>query len=389
MRFIPLSLLVKRTLKTLRNLEYGSLQLTTPKGVVLHLHGKQPGPQAQLILHEWDVVERLLARGDIALGEDYVAAKWESNNIEALITLFLLNFEHFEKFAHGDLFSRLALSFYNRFVRRNSKTGSRKNIQSHYDVGNDFYKLWLDKTMTYSSALYSFEAQDLEAAQRAKYQRILDRIGSAASSILEIGCGWGGFAEEAAKSISDITCLTISAAQHKHATERLKGRAKVRLQDYRDMRGKFDAIVSIEMFEAVGEKYWPAYFNALAQNLKKGGKAIVQTITMRDDCFDAYRKRSDFIRHYVFPGGMLPSLQRFQQEAERAGLKTLDTFTFGQDYATTLREWLSRFDANRSQILKMGYSEAFIRNWRFYLGFCAAAFAVERTNVVQVEFVHA
>jgi cyclopropane-fatty-acyl-phospholipid synthase len=260
---------------------------------------------------------------------------------------------------------------------------------AHYDVGNDFYKLWLDPSMTYSAALFQSSGQPLEEAQRAKYQRILERIGDGVSSLLEIGCGWGGFAEEASKNIRDITCLTISSAQYDYATKRLQNRSKVLLQDYRDIRKKFDAIVSIEMFEAVGEKYWATYFKKVAESLRKGGKAIVQTITVRDDVFEDYRTRSDFIRHYVFPGGMLPSIKRFHEEAAKSGLKCVETFTFGQDYANTLREWLARFDAKRDEILALGYSESFIRNWRFYLGFCAAAFAVGRTNVAQIEIVHA
>ena len=389
MRVIPLALTVKGVLKSLQHVEYGTLRLMTPKGVSFTAVGSKPGPNAQITLHEWQAIERLVARGDIAFGEDYIAGKWESENIEALITFFLMNFSHFEKYAHGHPFSRFCFNLYNRFLRRNSRNGSRKNIQAHYDVGNDFYRLWLDNTMTYSAALYGQGTHRLEDAQRAKYHRILSRFGDSVSSLLEIGCGWGGFAEEASKKIQDITCLTISPAQHHYATARLKDRANVLLRDYRDIRKKFDAIVSIEMFEAVGEKYWPAYFKAVADNLSKDGKAVIQTITMHDELFDAYRERSDFIRHYVFPGGMLPSLKRFCEDAEKAGLKCVESFTFGQDYALTLREWLTRFDAKRQEILDLGYSEGFIRNWRFYLSFCAAAFAVGRTNVVQVELVHA
>jgi cyclopropane-fatty-acyl-phospholipid synthase len=389
MRFVPRTLIIKGVLRTMRHLEFGSLHMTTPKGVTFSATGKRPGPHVRVILHDWAVIEHVVARGDIALGEDYVDGKWDCNNMEALITLFLMNYAHFEQYAHGSPFTRIGFRLYNRFIKRNSKAGSRKNIKSHYDVGNDFYRLWLDKSMTYSSALYGTDARQLEDAQSAKYQRILERIGSTALSVLEIGCGWGGFAEEASKNIRDITCLTISPSQHRYATDRLKDRAKVLLRDYRDIRSKFDAIVSIEMFEAVGEKYWPAYFKAVAANLKKGGKAIVQTITMHDDFFEDYRNRSDFIRHYVFPGGILPSSKRFTEEAEKAGLKCVEMFSFGPDYALTLREWLVRFDAKREEILALGYNEAFIRNWRFYLSFCAAAFAVGRTNVIQAELVHA
>jgi cyclopropane-fatty-acyl-phospholipid synthase len=389
MRVVPLVTKVKGFINTMKFVEYGNLRLQSPKGATVIIRGKNPGPEAHMRVYEWRVIEHLIARGDIALGEDYIAGLWESENIETLISFFLLNLDCLEKYAHGNMVKRFGFNLYNRFLRRNNKNGSRKNIMAHYDVGNDFYKLWLDPSMTYSAALFQSSGQPLEEAQRAKYQRILERIGDGVSSLLEIGCGWGGFAEEASKNIRDITCLTISSAQYDYATKRLQNRSKVLLQDYRDIRKKFDAIVSIEMFEAVGEKYWATYFKKVAESLRKGGKAIVQTITVRDDVFEDYRTRSDFIRHYVFPGGMLPSIKRFHEEAAKSGLKCVETFTFGQDYANTLREWLARFDAKRDEILALGYSESFIRNWRFYLGFCAAAFAVGRTNVAQIEIVHA
>ena len=388
MRLIPLSFIVKKSLKTLENVEFGVLHLTTPEGRQITARGKQPGPEITFIIHDWEVVRGLLEHGDIAFGEDYINHKWETSDVEGLITFFLLNVAHFEKFVYGGKISRFFFNFYNRYLKRNSIKGSSKNIQEHYDLGNDFYRLWLDNTMTYSSALYHNEHNTLEEAQKAKYQRILSRIGEKAKNILEIGCGWGGFAEEAAKSSKNVTGLTISPSQHEFALARLGDDAEVKLQDYRDNNGLYDAVVSIEMFEAVGERYWETYFAKVAQNLKKGGKAIIQTITMRDDCFEEYRKSSDFIRHYIFPGGMLPSMQKFKEEAAKAGLKPLESFAFGQDYARTLREWLGRFEARRSEILAMGYNEAFIRKWRFYLATCAAAFAVGRTNVVQVELVH-
>ncbi len=390
MSLIPLSWIVKRSLAALERVEYGVMHLVTPEGRTVTSRGAQPGPEVTWTLHEWEVVRRLLERGDIALGEDYIAGRWDVDSVENLLTFFLLNYHCFEPYGNGNWLSRMGYALFNRLIRQNSKEGSRKHIEAHYDVGNDFYKLWLDGTMTYSSALFSEGAGGtLEEAQRAKYQRILGRIDGAAGSVLEIGCGWGGFAEEASKDISRVTGLTLSPSQHAYATQRLGDKAEVRLQDYRDVRERFDAIVSIEMFEAVGERYWPVYFKTVADSLKRGGKAVIQTITMRDEDFDGYRRRSDFIRHYVFPGGMLPSLKRFREEAARAGLKCVDVFTFGQDYARTLREWLVRMEARRDEIRAMGYSEAFLRNWRFYLGLCAATFAVGRTNVMQVELQHA
>jgi len=388
MRFIPIQWIVTKALKTLDNVEFGTMHLTTPEGKHITARGKQPGPEVNFIIYDWEVVRGLLLRGDIAFGEDYIEGKWDCDDITGLMTFFLMNFAQFEKFAHGSLLSRLLFTLYNRIIKRNNKEGSKRNIAAHYDVGNDFYRLWLDKTMTYSSALYKNGNENLEDAQLAKYHRILERINLPNASLLEIGCGWGGFAEAAVGKQQQVTSLTISPSQHDYAVERLQGNADIRLQDYRDIKGSFDAIVSIEMFEAVGEQYWQTYFKAVADNLKKGGKAIIQTITMGDEFFEAYRNRSDFIRHYVFPGGMLPSLTRFREEAAKAGLKCVDIFTFGEDYSHTLKEWLKRFDAKKQEIIDLGYSEQFIRNWRFYLGTCAAAFAVGRTNVAQIELVH-
>jgi cyclopropane-fatty-acyl-phospholipid synthase len=243
--------------------------------------------------------------------------------------------------------------------------------------------------MTYSSALYK-DAGDLYRAQQNKYERILSRFAAPKADVLEIGCGWGGFAERACADGHKVTGLTISPAQHGFATERLKNSsAEIRLQDYRKTGGSFDNIVSIEMFEAVGEHYWPAYFQTVSERLKRGGRAVIQTITIRDELFDGYRTRSDFIRHYVFPGGMLPSLGRFREEAEKAGLKFVGAFGFGKDYARTLREWLVQMQNQESAIRALGHDEKFMRNWEFYLGICAAAFEVSRTDVVQVELVNA
>ena len=389
MNIIPTSFIVSKTLKLLEGLERGSLKLTTPEGKVHQFQGKQPGPNADIRVHDWVVARNVLVRGDIAMGEDYIAGLWDSDSIEALFTLFLLNMETFEpSHAHGSVLSRIGFLIYNRIVCRNSKKGSRQNIEAHYDVGNDFYKLWLDETMTYSSALYD-GTDCLVQAQKNKYGRILERLSTDAKSLLEIGCGWGGFAEQAAGQERHVTGLTISPSQHKFATDRLGEKADIRLQDYRDTGGLFDAIVSIEMFEAVGERYWPIYFKTVSERLKRGGKAVIQTITMGDEFFEGYRQRSDFIRHYVFPGGMLPSPTRFKEEAAKAGLKCTDSFSFGKDYARTLATWLERFDAKKAEIKAMGYSEEFIRNWRFYLSICAATFASARTDVIQMELQHA
>src|ERR1700761_5376729 len=387
MSLIPACYIEKSWNKALDALEFGTLTFTAPNGEVKIAKGAQPGPEATFHIHEWDVLRRIMARGDIGLGEEYIAGSWDTDNVERLVSLFLLNLDHFSDFSHGNILNRLGFVIHNAFVRRNSIAGSSRNIQDHYDVGNEFYSLWLDRSMTYSSALYN-GACDLFRAQQNKYERILSKFEKPHADVLEIGCGWGGFAERAAADNHRVTGLTISPAQHKFATDRLKGAADIKLEDYRCCKGTFDNIVSIEMFEAVGEHYWPQYFATVAERLKRGGRAVIQTITIRDDLFDGYRGRSDFIRHYVFPGGMLPSLARFREEAERAGLKFAEAFSFGRDYARTLREWSNRMQEKSTEIVALGHDQQFLRNWEFYLGICAAAFSVDRTDVVQVELVN-
>jgi cyclopropane-fatty-acyl-phospholipid synthase len=388
MRLVPSSFVEKGWRDALSRLEAGRLEFVAPNGEVTFAGGKSPGPNARFHIHDWDVIRRVMARGDIGLGEEFIAGSWETDNVENLISLFLLNLDHLEKFSDGNLINRLGFVIHNALVRRNSIAGSERNIKAHYDVGNDFYSLWLDKSMTYSSALYQ-NTDALYEAQQNKYDRILSKFDKPRANVLEIGCGWGGFAERAAGADHHVTGLTISPSQHKFATERLGGKADIRFEDYRKSKGTFDQIVSIEMFEAVGEHYWPQYFATVAERLKQGGRAVIQTITIRDELFSGYRSRSDFIRHYVFPGGMLPSLGRFREEAERAGLKFADAFSFGKDYARTLRDWSTRMQERSTEIMALGHDQQFLRNWEFYLGICAASFNVARTDVVQVELVNA
>ncbi|HKD48783.1 MAG TPA: cyclopropane-fatty-acyl-phospholipid synthase family protein [Rhizomicrobium sp.] len=382
------SLIERKWRSAIGKLDYGELEFVAPNGEVTKITGARPGPRANFRIADWNVLRRILARGDIGLGEEYIAGSWQTHNIEELVSLFLLNLGPLEKFSDGNFINRIGFVLYNALVRRNSVAGSVRNIRAHYDVGNDFYSVWLDRSMTYSSALYA-GTDSLEDAQQQKYSRILSKFFKPGASVLEIGCGWGGFAERAAGEGHRVTGLTISPAQYDFAAKRLGGAAEIRLQDYRKSQGLFDMIVSIEMFEAVGEHYWPQYFTVLADRLKRGGRAIVQTITIQDELFDSYRRRSDFIRHYVFPGGTLPSLFRFRAEAERAGLKFAGAFHFGKDYARTLRAWSKRMNEGAGQILALGHDQKFLRNWQFYLGICAAAFSVSRTDVVQVELVKA
>jgi cyclopropane-fatty-acyl-phospholipid synthase len=389
MGLVPQSIVEKRWLSAISALQAGELTFIAPNGEQHVVRGPEKGPVATFRIRDWGVIERLVARGDIGLGEDFIAGAWDTDDVEALIALFLINLDRLDSYAHGNVWNRIGFVLLNTVLRRNNEAGSRRNIEAHYDVGNDFYSLWLDETMTYSSALFGGNDIALSAAQQNKYQRLIDRVGPRRSHVLEIGCGWGGFADMATAQDRAVTGITVSPAQHAFATQRLGGRADVRLEDYRRTAGTFDAIVSIEMFEAVGEKYWPRYFDVLSQRLKRGGRALLQIITIKDELFPAYRTRSDFIRQYVFPGGMLPSLAEVTRHADRAGLKTVEAFPFGQDYARTLRAWTDRFTAAEDRIRALGHGDAFLRNWKFYFGICAAAFAVERTNVVQVELVHA
>lgn len=289
----------------------------------------------------------------------------------------------------GDGFFR-KLSALGYLLRLNTLAGSRKNIQAHYDLGNDFYKLWLDPSMTYSSAIYKTQDETLEGAQHNKYDRILDQMNVDSGSILEIGCGWGGFAERAMeRGDFDIKGLTLSEEQKSYAEQRLQSKAEIALEDYRIQKGKFDNIVSIEMFEAVGEKFWPQYFNQVGALLKSGGKAVIQTITINDRDFQSYKKGGDFIRSFIFPGGLLPSPSAFRTAARASGLRPENEFYFGQDYARTLEEWLKNFDAKIEEIKSLGYDEGFIRMWRLYLAACAGAFRAGHINVMQVELSHA
>src|SRR6202000_370884 len=280
MSLIPASYIEKSWRKAIGALDYGTLEFIAPDGEITITKGAQPGPKARFHIHEWDVLRRIMARGDIGLGKEFMPASWDTDNVEKLVSLFLLNLDHFSDFSDGNLLNRLGFVIHNAFVRRNSISGSSRNIQDHYDVGNDFYSLWLDKSMTYSSALYNGTA-DLFRAQQNKYERILSKFAKAKASVLEIGCGWGGFAERAAADNHEVTGLTISPAPHKFATARLKGAADIKREDYRRCKGQFDNIVSIEMFEAVGEHYWPQYFAILAERLKRGGRAILPTLTTK------------------------------------------------------------------------------------------------------------
>lgn len=373
-------------LETCAQISTGSLRLHTPEGEIYDFGAG--APEAEMQIHDWSVITAAAARGDIGLGETYVAGLWDTPSIEDMIKVALLNLDQFQNYAYAGFWNNLKFRMVNHLLRANSTKGASRNIRAHYDVGNEFYQLWLDPSMTYSSALFSPDDTDLYRAQNRKYDRILGQLGQGEKT-LEIGCGWGGFAERAAETGREVTGLTISPSQKGYADARLDGRAEIRLQDYRDCKGTFDNIVSIEMIEAVGQSYWPTYFKTLKDRLSEQGKAVVQAITVSDTYFDIYAKSSDYIRHYTFPGGMLLSNAVISEQANRAGLRVRESFSFGADYAQTCRAWTERLEAQSARIMKLGHDERFIRNWRYYLGVCAASFAVDQTNVVQVELVHA
>lgn len=380
--------ITSRFLATLDRIEYGAIRVTTPDGRVHAFKGPLAGAEAELVIHDWRFVGAMIRQGDIALAEAYRDGWWDSADIAQLFLFGLQNQSSLDGYIYGSAFGRLASRIAYLFTR-NTLGGSKKNIHAHYDLGNDFYALWLDKTMTYSSAIFGEKTENLVDAQYRKYDRIIERLHTS-GNLLEIGCGWGGFAEHALqKGDYRIKGLTISEAQHRFASKRVGSDAVIALEDYRSQNGRYDQIVSIEMFEAVGEKFWPVYFSKLKSLLNDRGKAMVQSITIGDSFFDRYRASGDAIRTFVFPGGMLPSPARFREESVKAGLRVTDEFAFGQDYALTLQRWLQNFDVKKKEVMALGFDERFIRMWRFYLACCIAAFRHGRTDVMQWELQHA
>ena len=372
------------------NWEYGRLAFVLPSGRTLQIEGKKSGPDARLIVRDFRFVSRVLAAGDIGFGEGFMAGEWDTPDLSALLEAFTANLDRLTRLMDGNFFVRAVNSLLHS-LNRNNKRGSRRNILAHYDLGNAFYSRWLDPSMTYSSARYERPGQSLSEAQRNKYASLARQIGLGPDNhVLEIGCGWGGFAEFAAGEVgAKVTGITISPSQFEFARKRLfeqglADKADIRLVDYRDVEGRFDRVASIEMFEAVGEEYWPLYFQKIHEVLSPGGRAGLQIITIRDELFEGYRSRADFIQKYIFPGGMLPSETRLRQETDRAGLEWSDIVRFGQNYADTLAEWASRFEGAWDDIKGLGFDEKFRRLWRFYLSYCEAGFRTERTNVVQL-----
>ncbi len=373
----------------LENADYGSLKITLPDGLEKNFEGKNLGPKADITIKDYKLIDAIISGGDVAFGESYMEGLWDSFDLAELLTFLTLNSHALEDFFHARRFKSFVL-FLKSFFTKNTKRGSKKNIQAHYDLGNDFYELWLDETMTYSSAIFNDKITSLAEAQHAKYQNILSKLKS--ETILEIGCGWGGFAQEAAMAAKKITCLTISKRQQEYALQRIKKQnldqlVKIKLQDYREEKEIYDNVVSIEMFEAVGQEYWDKFFQVVKNSLKPSGKAVMQIITIDEQVFKDYKNRVDFIQKHIFPGGVLPSKTMIHELAKNHGFAIKDEFAFGYDYAKTLAIWLKNFDAKYREIKNLGFSDEFIRKWRFYLCYCIAGFNSKRTDVVQFELV--
>ena len=387
----------RTALKMLSRLRHGSLTLQLPDGS-LQFFGEAGGGGtmrngAMISLRNWNVFPAALKSGDIGFAETYIAGDWSTPNLTELLKLFISNRQEVEDVIYGSFVGRLAYRM-KHWLNRNTKTNSQKNIHAHYDLGNAFYRLWLDPTMNYSSAWFEGDhTRTMPEAQKAKVRRALRMADvKAGDRVLEIGCGWGALAEMATAEFgASITGVTLSTEQLTFAQQRMVDlqlangtSADLRLQDYRDINdGPYDAICSIEMVEAVGRSYWPTYFQALRRLLKPGGRACVQSIVIDDALFNRYINSTDFIQQYIFPGGCLPCPSEFKREAAAAGLLVVDEFAFGQDYAETLRRWRQAFHARRAEITGLGFDEKFMRIWEFYLAYCEAAFDKASINLMQ------
>lgn len=381
----PLAL--RLLLKLLARLKVGKLKLVCPDGTAHHFQG-EPGPEAVIILRHVDAARRVLLGGDLGLAEAYMDGQWETPDLMALLELGQRNLQAFSAHRPG-LPHRFLDSLVHAF-RRNTRAGARRNIRYHYDLGNAFYKLWLDETLTYSSAIFAEPGQPLAEAQRNKYRHLLDLLQiEPGQHLLEIGSGWGGFALHAAKETGcRVTSITLSEEQLKEARTRAKaagldGQVQFELVDYRDLSGQFDCIVSIEMFEAVGERYWDAFFKTLHDRLKPGGRAALQVITIEDAAFGRYRRTVDFIQRYIFPGGMLPSPSVWEERVQAAGLKTEAQDFYGLHYARTLKAWDQRVHAAEFEIGQLGFDRRFLNMWHYYLAYCHAGFITGNVDLMQ------
>ncbi|WP_089272606.1 SAM-dependent methyltransferase [Puniceibacterium sediminis] len=373
-----------------KDMNKGRIDFVLPDGRVFRAEGRNPGPVAELQIHNPDIFARLIREGDLGFCDAYLDKWWSTPDLMAFMDLVHADndalYDGFPGMGLVRAFERLRF-----WWQGNSKRQARRNISHHYDLGNDFYRLWLDDTMTYSSALFETGQESTETAQIAKYASMVDQMGvSPGDHVLEIGCGWGGFAEYAARERGlKVTGLTISQEQYNFAVDRiakagLSDRVTIKLQDYRDARGSYDGIASIEMFEAVGEKYWPVYFNAVRERLKPGRQATLQIITVQHKRWEVYRRGPDFIQKYIFPGGMLPSPVVLREEVRKAGLAVAKSVEFGPSYSQTLRRWHETFNDRWDEVARLGFDDRFRRMWNFYLASCAATFHSGNCDVTQI-----
>lgn len=382
---------VRAALMILTNVRWGQLLIVLPDGRRLCFQGTEGEESGTLIVQDLRFAKRLLTGGGIGFAEAYLDGWWDSPDLGALITVIAHNNAAIGEQMRGKLWVRMLEGIRHNMFRRNSRRGARKNIHHHYDLGNAFYTEWLDETMTYSSAKFASDGEPLAEAQQNKYRALAESMGlRPGNHVLEVGSGWGGFAEFAASEIDcHVTGITISTEQYEYARRRMfeKGlneKVDIRLQDYRDVAEQYDNVASIEMFEAVGEQYWPVFFGKLRDRLAPGGTAGLQIITIADAQFDAYRTGSDFIQRYIFPGGMLPSVTALREQVACAGLQWRDAITFGYDYAETLLQWRQRFLARWPEISEQGFDERFRRLWTYYLAYCEGGFRSGNTDVTQI-----
>lgn len=373
----------------IKGVESGSVDLTLPDGRRFRAEGRTPGPKAELILKHSGLLPRIAREGELGFSEAYLDGWWDTPDLQTLLDVLVNRSDWVRRSHPAAIFSGLYRRIWH-WTRNNSRAQAKRNISYHYDLGNDFYGKWLDPSMTYSSGIFDGPAEDLTEAQTRKYARMCDTIGAAPDQqILEIGCGWGGFAEFAARERgAKVTALTISREQRDFALKRifeagLAERVSIEMRDYRDEVGTYDGIASIEMFEAVGEKYWPVFFSGVHDRLKPGAQAALQVITIEDSMFAKYRKTVDFVQKYIFPGGMLPSREELDRQLGKAGLARGEYFSFGESYSHTLRQWHGTFNAAWDDIQSLGYDERFRRMWNLYLTSCAATFRSGVTDVVQ------
>jgi len=388
----PFNFSVRQALAFATKLERGELEIELPEGKRLLFRGGKTGPKAVMLIKDMAFAARMAREGEVGIAEAYLRHEWDTPDLTQFLLLFCANIESVQTMLDKKPLVRLAQRLYHWF-NRNSKSGSRRNIMAHYDLGNRFYSHWLDETMTYSSALYSDAAQTLSQAQTHKYAALMNQLEvNSDHHILEIGCGWGGFAEHAAKLTGcKVTGLTISPAQFEFARERmfkagLNDKVEIKLQDYRDEKGLYDRIASIEMFEAVGADYWPVYFRQLRDRMKPGARAGLQIITIQNHLWKTYTREIDFIRRYIFPGGMLPTPSILSDLAARHGLRQISERVFGVDYARTLQEWRIKFRAVWPALMPMGFDERFRRMWEYYFAYCEAGFLAGNIDVRQITY---